>query len=154
MRYLLIVLNLFLLFSCSKKEKIPKDIIQREEMESVLWDLLRGGEFLETYVLSRDTTNLKAAKAQDLYENVFRIHKTDRAVFEKSYTWYQQHPELMKDILDSLNKKPTPSFHPPGQALNDTSRKRDTGTRTPLVFPGGHPTFNVDSMRKAHMKAK
>ena len=101
MRQLVIFLG-FLLFivACSSKNKVPKNILPKQQMEDVLWDLLRGGEFLEIYKLPKDSSLDKKAIAQGWYDEIFRLHKTNRTSFQKSYTWYQQHPAILKELLD------------------------------------------------------
>lgn len=119
-----------LIVACSSKNKIPKDILPKEQMEDVLWDLLRGSEFLEIYRFSKDSSIDKAAKAQEWYDEVFRLHKTNRHSFEKSYTWYQHHPEIMKEVLDSLSNKTAPGYKPPGQSTVDSSAIKTDSART------------------------
>ena len=132
MRQLVIFLCIILfIVACSSKNKVPKDVLPKQQMEDVMWDLLRGGEMLEVYKLPKDSSNNKAAIAQQYYDEIFLLHKTDRAAFQKSYTWYQQHPALMRDILDSISNKKDPSTAPPpGQATADSaSLKKDSTVR-------------------------
>jgi Domain of unknown function (DUF4296) len=118
--------------ACSHKNKIPAGILPKEKMEAVLWDLVRAGEFLEGYVFTRDTAIDKAATGVEWYENIYRLHKTNKATFEKSYAYYRDHPALMKEVLDSLNKKQITPSGPPGQkaagadstAAGDTQNKK------------------------------
>jgi hypothetical protein len=161
MRQLIILLSFFLFItSCSKKEKIPKDVFSKQQMEDVLWDVLRAGEFLDIYMFPKDSTIDKAARAQEWYDEIFRLHKTDRPAFLKSYTWYQQHPVFMKEVLDSLSSKPPPYFRPPGQSPTDSlaiktdsvQKNKDSLTK-PLFLPGmSKPKLSIDSLRKARAK--
>lgn len=108
MRKLLFLFLAVSLLACSDGD-IPRDILPKRRMQAVLWDLLRAGEYLDVHVLSRDTTGIdKNAKMQEWYDQVFRLHRVTRAEFQKSYTYYQDHPVLMREVLDSLSKKPTP----------------------------------------------
>ena len=85
----LVILFCFLLFiiACTSKNKVPGDILPKQQMEDVLWDLLRGGEFLEIYKLPKDSSDDKRAIAQEYYDEIFRLHKTDRTSLNKSYKW-------------------------------------------------------------------
>lgn len=158
---LLVILLCFSLViaACSKKEKIPKDILSKQQMEDVLWDVLRGGEFLEIYMFPKDSSIDKASKAQEWYDEIFRLHKTDRPTFQKSYAWYQQHPVFMKEVLDSLSSKPT-YFKTPGQSTVDSlaikktdSIQRIKDSLTKPVIPGmKKPGLKFDSLRKARGK--
>lgn len=96
-----------LLFSCSGKNKIPEDVLSQKKMVSVLWDLFRADEFLTVYVLPADSTINKKEETIRYYEEVFKLHKTDKAAFQKSFSFYETHPSLMKQLLDSLNVKGT-----------------------------------------------
>ncbi|MEO5561979.1 MAG: DUF4296 domain-containing protein [Chitinophagaceae bacterium] len=170
---LLSVSVFFFIPACSNKDKLPKDILSKQQMENVLWDLVKSGEFLESYVLSKDTSSEKGSKAYEWYEHVFSIHKTTRAVFVKSYTWYQQHPPFMKEVLDSLSNKPTfvrNLTHADSLAIKDSILKdsilkdstmkrdsivKDSAFKPPLVLPGQkRPVFNIDSIRKARLRKR
>jgi hypothetical protein len=162
MRQLVILLSFFLVVTaCSKKEKIPKDILSKQQMEDVLWDVLRGSEFLEIYMFPKDSTIDKAAKAQEWYDEIFRLHKTDRPSFEKSYTWYQQHPVMMKEVLDSLSNKSLSNFRPPGQntgdslaaVKTDSAHKINDSLPKRLPLPGMKKNkFRFDSLHLAEPK--
>jgi hypothetical protein len=118
--------GLFLLISCSDKNKIPKDILPQEKMQAVLWSMINAGEFLNGYVL-KDSVD-KAAESSKVYGQVFQIHRISKAEFDKSYLYYRQRPELMKTILDSLSKRQTPAIEPVQKKQdtlrNDSMRKK------------------------------
>jgi len=99
------LLFIVLLFSCSGKKKAPGGILSQKEMESVLWDLFRADEFLTGYVLPKDTALDKRIETVSYYEEIFKIHNTSKSIFQKSFSYYQSHPRLMKEILDSLSAK-------------------------------------------------
>lgn len=95
---------LLFIFSCSAKQEIPKDILPQVKMEAVLWDILRADEFVSNFG-RKDTTRTAKDKSIYLYEEVFRIHKTNKSQFEKSVDFYNLHPDLFKMIVDSLEKR-------------------------------------------------
>lgn len=108
--------------SCSRKNSLPKDILPQEKMKEVLWSMINAGEFLNAYVLNKDSID-KVAESSKIYGQVFQVHQITREQFDKSYTYYREHPALMKIILDSLTKKQSPSIQPmPEQA--DSLRKK------------------------------
>lgn len=151
MRQLVIFLS-FLLFivACSSKNKVPKDILPKQQMEDVLWDLLRGGEMLEIYKLPKDTSSDKAAIAQKWYDEIFRLHKIDRNTFQKSYTWYKKHPEMMKELLDSITNKKITDTIPPGQSTIDSATlKKDSTVRMDSALRNQDSILRSrDSLRK------
>jgi hypothetical protein len=167
MRQLVIFLG-FLLFivACSSKNKVPKNILPKQQMEDVLWDLLRGSEFLEIYKLPRDSSSDKKAIAQGWYDEIFRLHKTDRTSFQKSYTWYQRHPAIMKELLDSIGAKQIAEIKPPGQSTIDSaSLKRDSTVRMdsalraadslkkPLIRTGRRPDDTL-AIKKGNIRTR
>jgi hypothetical protein len=106
MKRLLPILSLFfLLIGCSGKNSIPAGVLPKQKMQAVLLDMLKADEFLTGYVFPKDSVLNSKQESIQLYEQVFRIHHTDREEFKRSFLFYQSHPSLMKEILDSLNKK-------------------------------------------------
>jgi Domain of unknown function (DUF4296) len=93
--------------SCSPKKRIPQDVLPQPQMQAVLWDMLRTDEFVMNY-FKNDSVRSKKDESTKLYEEVFRIHKTNREQFKKSMNFYNGHPDLLKVVLDSLeNRKNT-----------------------------------------------
>lgn len=133
MRNLVTVIFVLLLsISCSNRNKVPKGILQPPKMREVLWDMISAGEFLNAYVLMKDSVN-RLAESSKKYGQVLQFHQITKEEFEKSYSYYQQHPELMKVILDSLSKK---------QILPDEIPKSETDT------PEKTDTIKRDTLRK------
>src|SRR3990170_4802307 len=129
-KLVLIFLSFSFLLSCSDKNKLPKGVLPKQKMQEVTWDMIRTGEFLNGFVLYKDTAIDKVAESQKWYNKVYQIHKITKADFEKSYAYYRDHPVLMKELLDSLSKKQIP-VKPPGQGTQiskDSLNKKDTFT--------------------------
>jgi hypothetical protein len=101
-----LLFTLFFLFSCTDKNEIPKDILPKEKMQAVLWSMISAGEFLNSYILSKDSVD-KVAESSKIYGQVFQVHHITKEEFDKSYLYYREHPDLMKVVLDSLSKKQT-----------------------------------------------
>ena len=89
-------------FSCRDKNRVPSEILGQKEMQSVLWDVIRA-QVLSLEMAHKDSTINEIAHTKALTKRVFEIHKITAAEFEKSYSWYTNHPELMKIIFDSLS---------------------------------------------------
>lgn len=107
MRKLCFLLYFFIFlipFSCSDRMKIPKGVLPRDKMEQVLWDMISAGEFLNSYTAGNDSID-KLSESAKLYGKVLKMHNVTLEEFNKSYSYYQLHPELMKSVLDSLSKK-------------------------------------------------
>ena len=125
-RLSLFFFSLFFLISCKDKEQIPKDILPKEKMQEVLWDLINAGEFLNGYIMIKDSID-KTAESVKIYGQVFQLHHITKEKFDKSYLYYREHPALMKLVLDSLSKKQTVA---PGQG--GYQRKEDSMLRKVL----------------------
>lgn len=95
----------YFLFSCSDKNKLPKDILPREKMEAVLWDMLRAGEFLDGFVFNKDTAVDKVAESEKWYDKIYQLHSISKEQFKKSFAYYKDNLTVLKPILDSLSKK-------------------------------------------------
>jgi pyridoxal biosynthesis lyase PdxS len=101
----LLFFALFCVASC-KDNQLPKDVLPKEKMQEVLWGMVSAGEFLNAYILNKDSVD-KVAESSKIYGQVFQIYHITKEQFDKSYLYYREHPELMKVILDSLSKKQT-----------------------------------------------
>jgi hypothetical protein len=89
-----------ILFSCSQKTKVPDTILPPEKMEKLLMDMLRTEELLNKVQI--DSTLKDSVTRFNLYQSVLAFHKTDKENFKKSFTYYENHPNLLKPILDSM----------------------------------------------------
>ena len=91
---------LFLFYSC--KESIPSVIIKPKEMQEILWDVLKADALSQQLVIN-DSTRSLADESVKLRGKVFLIHDVTEGQFEKSYSYYTRHPDIMRIMLDSLN---------------------------------------------------
>jgi hypothetical protein len=108
MRTILMSTLLLLVLSCSNKSKVPKDVLPKEKMESVLWDMMRADEVVNLQY-SKDTTVNRFDSSTRLYQQIFAIHSIDAATFKKSFKYYQSRPDLLKPVFDSLQKRGYPT---------------------------------------------
>jgi hypothetical protein len=101
MKYFILFIFSVIFFSCYNADKAPSGIIKHEEMKNILWDVMRAQSLAREIVLKDSTIDL-AVQTKLLTRKVFQIHKTDSALFNKSYNWYVKHPTDLKLIFDSL----------------------------------------------------
>ena len=94
----------FILFSCSGKNKVPAEIIQQKEMQDILWDVIRA-QALSGEMTRKDSTLNEVAETKLLTQKVFEIHHITSSAFDRSYSWYTSHPEMMRIIFDSMNNQ-------------------------------------------------
>ncbi|MGN6617768.1 MAG: DUF4296 domain-containing protein [Ilyomonas sp.] len=94
------ILFIFLLFfiACSNGNKIPDNVLTPEKMKPVLWDMILADQ----YILSKDP-NQDSIKSQAIvkFEEVFAKHKIDKESFYNSFRYYEEHPDLLKVLMDS-----------------------------------------------------
>jgi hypothetical protein len=121
---------LFLVISSCTRHKMPADILPQPRMQAVLWDLMRADEFIINYA-SKDSGYNKTEESLKLYEQVYTIHKTTKAEFQKSLSYYNREPGLFKAILDSLEKRKVSIMQEQYQNMSSDSSKR----RIKLVAP-------------------
>lgn len=100
-RFFFLFAVLFLLFSCSGKQRIPSGILPPEKMKNVLWDVLEA-QSLTNELAAHDTSINKQASLDWLTNEALKINHTDSVNYNRSYNWYAAHPEIMKVFLDSL----------------------------------------------------
>lgn len=138
-----------ILTACSSK-RTPKGILEPQPMQEVLFDMLMAGEFLNGYVLLQDTGIHRLVKSSQVYNQVLTLHKITPELFDKSMDWYQQHPQMMKEVLDGIveNRKeksdgpglappvpvvdPGPGFIPPDPGNNKSVLPGGQQSATPL----------------------
>ena len=105
-KWSILIFPVYLLMACSNRDAAPKGVLSKKEMQEVLWDLSRTGEFLNGFVFSNDTGVNRADVSRQWYDKVFELHNISPDEFYKSYTYYQKHPILLKEVLDSISRKP------------------------------------------------
>ena len=96
-------LSFILLFSCSQKVKVPDTILPPQKMEKVLMDMLRAEEVLNRK--QSDSAFTDSVTRISLYKSVLSSHNTDKESFERSFVYYENHPDLLKPVLDSMYKQ-------------------------------------------------
>lgn len=99
-----VILLSLLLNACGNHREVPADVISRQDMIGVLWDMMRADQFVTSFVI-KDTSLNRIQESIRLYNDVFRIHHTDKAQFARSIKFYKNNPDLFKPILDSLDKR-------------------------------------------------
>lgn len=104
MRFFLTLFILVFVIACGSD--VPNDVMPTNKMQSVLYDVIRADEMVEFKRLS-DSTYHSFSKRSSLYDTIFQLHSIDKAIFQKSLKYYQGRPDLLKEMLDSLEKKVT-----------------------------------------------
>lgn len=124
---LIIIIFSFLVTGCKNKNKIPHQVIPQNKMQEVLWDIMRADQFLNEFILNRDSGLDRAAERVKMYNKVFSIHQLSREQFNKSFKYYKEHPALFKALMDSISK---PKIEIPAEikypaVINDSIKKNE-----------------------------
>lgn len=127
---------LLILAGCGPKPVTPEGIIPPPEMKLIMYDMMRAGEFLSGYVIYKDSVKNKIGESMKWYDKVWETHHVSEAAFRKSYQWYQDNPEMMQALMDSIIVIPTPAAPLP----DTSSMKKDS-------------VLKVDSLRKRKLQA-
>jgi hypothetical protein len=88
------------LIACTSDK--PSDVLDKEKMKLVMKDVLMAEEFVKSYVL-KDSTKKEDEETIKLYNQVFKLHNTNRQQFLKSFDYYISRPYLAKEMFDSLS---------------------------------------------------
>jgi Domain of unknown function (DUF4296) len=135
--FFLIVAGLFA--SCLEKNNVPSAIIQPDEMQKILWDVIRA-QALSSEMARKDSSVNEIAETKVLTERVFEIHKTTSNEFNQSYTWYTNHPDIIKIIFDSLN--------------NQNQRESQLEMKEKMTPQKQNPLKRLDSLKKANFSKR
>jgi hypothetical protein len=93
-----------MVMACSEGQNVPNNVLSPDKMRSVLYDVFRADELMGIY-LPKDSTYKTPVKRAGMYQSVFNAHKISRDDFKRSMNYYESHPDLLKKILDSLQKQ-------------------------------------------------
>src|SRR6187455_1839684 len=104
MRWVLPILLLLTLSYCKGKNELPRGILKPEKMQLVFWDYINADVYVNDY-LKKDTAIDPKVESIRLQKIVFLKHKVTKDEFYNSYTYYANHPVLMKNMIDSMIAK-------------------------------------------------
>lgn len=85
------------LYAC--KPGIPKDIIQPDKMEKVLFDIHVVDGYVNTMSATEDSTKKIAAA---YYKGVYKKFEIDSALYNKSLNYYYQHADILKKMYENV----------------------------------------------------
>lgn len=97
----LLIWILCLSMACRFTNGRPGNVLEPNKMAAVMWDLVRVDEYAATRT-AIDSVSKVEANRQQLYQQVFQLHKMDAATFRTSYQYYEAHPAVMRTILDTI----------------------------------------------------
>ncbi len=141
MRQILLLVSVFSLLLPACESKRSNEVLPPETMEVVLQDMMRADKFLADYVLNKDTTKKIDSESVKLYQQIFAIHQITGEQFQKSFSYYKEHPDQLRSIMDSLSRPasaaPTemvqPIPVPQQQSATDSSRNKADTSQKPKI---------------------
>ena len=92
---------LLLLLSACQDRKIPAGILPPAKMQAVFYDYIRADVYINEF-MSGDRTLDPQKESVQLQKQLFEKHKISRTQFYESYDYYVDHPELMRDMIDTM----------------------------------------------------
>lgn len=102
MRLLLLLPLVFC--ACSATPSVPKDVLPPEKMAAVLYDVILADEMVD-FLQTSDSSFRQFTRRASYYDTVFQLHQVKKEGFQKSLKYYQGRPDLLKGILETLQKK-------------------------------------------------
>lgn len=104
-RLFLTFVVLLTLSACTDDQKIPKDIIGKTKMESILWDMVKADRFVNGFVIKPNDSVYRKQEVATVYAQVFKVHGITQEQFLKSYKFYLSRPDITKVLFDSIAAK-------------------------------------------------
>jgi hypothetical protein len=100
--YWLIILVLTL--ACNRNSE-PDNLLSRDKMEDVLWDMMRADLFINNYMVIKDANLNKQQQGVEFYTQILKLHKVSQEQFKTSFEYYRSQPDEMKVLMDSLSHR-------------------------------------------------
>lgn len=101
MRIFCVLILIICLSGCRGKDGLPNGILEKDKMQSVLWDVIQA-ESYTTQFIKKDSFKNSFLENAKLQQQIFALHKISKSDFYESYDYYKNHVELMRVLLDSI----------------------------------------------------
>jgi len=98
-----VILFTIVLVSCQGND-LPEGVIPPEKMQKIFWDYISADIYVSEFVL-HDTAINTIKKNIGLQKKIFEDNKITKEQFYSSYKYYVNHPDLMKNMLDTMIKR-------------------------------------------------
>lgn len=97
-RFFALMISCMLLYAC--KPGIPKEIIQPDQMEKVLFDV----HVVDGYITTISNKDSAILVASSYYKGIYKKFGIDSALYAKSMNYYYNHPDLMEKMYTEVEK--------------------------------------------------
>lgn len=92
------------LMACSGTASLPKDVLPPDQMSNVLYDVIKADEMVD-FLQIADSTYRPFSRRASIYDTIFHFHAVKKEVFQKSLKFYQARPDLLKTVIEKMQKK-------------------------------------------------
>jgi hypothetical protein len=124
MKKLLMLFFSIIFLACSQTEKLPPGIAAPDKMKHLFFDLYLV-DAVNTERKLRDSGFLLQVENHKDFVRVLEIHGMNRKSFQKNFSYYKKHPQLMKRVTDSLAAY---AARRSAELLTDTTKRNLHGT--------------------------
>ncbi len=93
--FFFVVLCFMWLISCNPYDRIPGDVIGKEKMGRILFEIGMAEGHMETYYFSDSSLNRDSLLKSEL-QKVLYIHQVSQPEFVHSYAFYKSRPHILK----------------------------------------------------------
>ena len=94
-----LIIPLFLLIGCDRKEEMPEGLLDRETFTQVLTE----AQVIEARVNQELVIEKRSAIAKDrYYEEIFERYNTDEEQFKRTFEFYSERPEELRAIYEEV----------------------------------------------------
>jgi hypothetical protein len=104
MKFLTFLLAILLL-ACNRGKQQPADLLPPQKMTTVLKQVLTADEWV-AWRAEKDPSVPVFQESIRLYRGIFKKEGITEDQFRKSVRYYQDHPQLLRPVMDTLVKHP------------------------------------------------
>lgn len=91
----------WMLSGCSGSDEIPDGVLPVNKLKPLVLEMMLLADYHKDRAVTDTAFDVLAANRAG-FERILKNHKVSQATFQFSYTYYQQHPALLKVLTDSL----------------------------------------------------
>ena len=102
MKRIVVILCVIIATISCNNNKFKKGVLPFDTMQVVMQDFFMAEEWHNS-VISRDSVARKLKNNYEMYQQVLTIHKISKGKFDSSFIYYEEHPDLLKKLIDTLN---------------------------------------------------
>jgi hypothetical protein len=125
--------------ACHNKNAVPAGILEKNQMQGVLWDIMQADAFTNFFI-KKDASKNPVIENAKLQEQIFAMHHISREDFYKSYNYYKEHPGMMVAILDSITSNQT--------RIENVKRQKAVANRNQVMDSLKIKTINNKNIQK------